>query len=151
MLGNPTSSASTSSGSRLGGFGPPVSAHIPPPGVVQFQQQLIVPPVGMPQPQQLVQPPQVMAQPPQVMPTPVSAAPPAPPALSAAEALAKVNIEAQAKQQEELQRKLMDGQVKQILNLLLSSCRAKIMCLKCMLFTSYLHLIKVKRNNPILE
>lgn len=109
ILGNPTSSASSSSGSRLGGFGPPVSAHIPPPGVVQFQQQLIVPPVGMPQPQ-AVQPPQVIAQPPQVMPAPVSAAPPAPPVLTAAEALAKVNIEAQAKQQEELQRKLMDGQ-----------------------------------------
>ncbi len=78
--------------------------------MVQFQQQLIVPPVGMPQPQ-AVQPPQVIAQPPQVMPAPVSAAPPAPPVLTAAEALAKVNIEAQAKQQEELQRKLMDGQV----------------------------------------
>jgi hypothetical protein len=88
--------------------------------VVQFQQQIIVPPVGMPQPQ-LVQPPQVLAQPPQVVPTPVVAAPPAPPALSAAEALAKVNIEAQAKQQEELQRKLMDGQVEQVLNFCSSS------------------------------
>ena len=36
--------------------------------------------------------------------------PPGPPALTPAEALAKVNIEAQQKQQEDLQRKLMDGQ-----------------------------------------
>ena len=41
---------------------------------------------------------------------PMPVAPPPVPAMSAAEVLAKVNMEAQQKQQEDLQRKLMDGQ-----------------------------------------
>lgn len=92
---------SGSSGSRLGGFGPPVAANIPPPGVVQFQQPTIIPPPVLIAPPQLVQPPQ----PSMAMQTPISIPP-----MSTAEVLAKVNIEAQQKQQEELQRKLMDGQ-----------------------------------------
>ena len=53
----------------------------------------------------------VMAPPTLIQPQPpMPVAPPPVPAMSAAEVLAKVNMEAQQKQQEDLQRKLMDGQ-----------------------------------------
>ena len=67
----------------------------------------IPPPIVM-APPSIVQPPPPASiiPPPPMQPIPT----PAPPGLTPAEMLAKVNMEAQQKQQEELQRKLMDGQ-----------------------------------------
>lgn len=97
------SAAPTSRGG--GGFGPPV-ANIPPPGVVQFQAPVIQNPVIIPPPQLLQ--PNLMAGGPMGMP----GMPPGPQVLppNPAEALAKVAMDAKQKQQEDLQRKLMEGQ-----------------------------------------
>jgi poly(U)-binding-splicing factor PUF60 len=54
--------------------------------------------------------PPTLIQPPPLSSVPVQTTPAQPPPMTAAEVLAKVNMEAQQKQQEELQRKLMDGQ-----------------------------------------
>ena len=78
--------------------------------MVQFQEPqpgAIPPPIVM-APPSIVQPPPPASiiPPPPMQPIPT----PAPPGLTPAEMLAKVTMEAQQKQQEELQRKLMDGQ-----------------------------------------
>ena len=95
-------------GTRTSGFGPPVSkAPIPPPAVVQL------PAVAAPVPPAAGGPTYANIPPPGLATLPSTSAEPAPlppKQEDPAAMLARVEAEAQAKQQEELQKKLMEGQ-----------------------------------------